>query len=386
MTLRIGCLVGIHYPMVREVLAVLAAYRQQRDWTLLWTDERQQAHSASSALKAEPCDVLITSRALPANWRTRAAHTVGLGLLGDDGDYRIAHDNQALAQQCFRHLNQRGVAQFGLVSTALPKGAMRPDGTTVRHVTLRQLVDASGSGLAELGIQGDASWNETTARLAQWLKGQALPLGIITDTISQANVTLQACTRAQLKVPQQVRIMALADEEPLGDLSTPSISAGLPHQRGIGHRLVQLLDAIDAGKTPSWRCQLVPPLGVMARGSTGSIITGLPDIDGYLSDNPYSSSTALAEALGVSPRHLQRQVKEACGRSLTQLQHQCRMEQALALLYRSDRPLGHLAHQLGYHSVQAFSRAFRAWHHQSPQAWRQQLMLRAPSITPKPEK
>lgn len=76
----------------------------------------------------------------------------------------------------------------------------------------------------------------------------------------------------------------------------------------------------------------------------------------------------VAEALDISPRHLQRQFKQRQLR-FTQLVDELRAAQATRLL-AADRSLNDIALQLGFSDHSNFSRAFRRWYGVSPSTYR----------------
>jgi AraC-like DNA-binding protein len=77
----------------------------------------------------------------------------------------------------------------------------------------------------------------------------------------------------------------------------------------------------------------------------------------------------LARRLGMSPRTLQRKLKEA-NLSYTRLLDSVRREMAERYMADERLDLNDLAFLLGFSEQSAFQRAFRRWMGQSPGAWR----------------
>lgn len=90
-----------------------------------------------------------------------------------------------------------------------------------------------------------------------------------------------------------------------------------------------------------------------------------------LAEHPEHSRNAddLARFLNLSVRTLHRQLKDE-GASLQQLKDSVRQAQAQALLLRSPRAIKQIAAQVGFHSEKSFSRAFKTWTGQTPDAFR----------------
>ena len=82
------------------------------------------------------------------------------------------------------------------------------------------------------------------------------------------------------------------------------------------------------------------------------------------------SAEALATLLHISPRTLHRQLKEE-GATLQGLKDEVRRQVAVDALLRTDRPIKQVALAAGFRNEKSFSRAFRAWTGEAPQAFRQ---------------
>ena len=79
---------------------------------------------------------------------------------------------------------------------------------------------------------------------------------------------------------------------------------------------------------------------------------------------------AMAEAVHVTPRTLQRKLKALLGQSPAHYIRDFRMARARELLRETERTVTEIAHAVGYSSSQYFSRAFRQVHGRPPEAWR----------------
>jgi len=85
--------------------------------------------------------------------------------------------------------------------------------------------------------------------------------------------------------------------------------------------------------------------------------------------NADATLARVAGQLGLSPRSLQRQLKDE-GQQFGQLVDDVRRELARTYLLESDRSITSIAGLLGYHSPSSFTRWFSATFGSSPQAWR----------------
>ena len=79
----------------------------------------------------------------------------------------------------------------------------------------------------------------------------------------------------------------------------------------------------------------------------------------------------IAQRLAISPRTLRRKLS-AEGRSFQEVKNLARSKRAKYYLRRTSMPIAEIAYELGFSELSAFSRAFRSWVGQAPQAYRQQ--------------
>ncbi|SIS89865.1 AraC family transcriptional regulator [Phaeovulum vinaykumarii] len=77
-----------------------------------------------------------------------------------------------------------------------------------------------------------------------------------------------------------------------------------------------------------------------------------------------------AAELGVTPTHLTRACREACGRSASQMLRERRLHEARRLLRDTRAPVGEIAASLGFASAAYFTRAFHAETGQTPSDFR----------------
>jgi AraC-like DNA-binding protein len=81
------------------------------------------------------------------------------------------------------------------------------------------------------------------------------------------------------------------------------------------------------------------------------------------------STALLADELNLSVRSLYRQLHEE-GTSLQALKDEARLDKAIDLLRRTERPIKQIAQAVGYRSEKSFARAFRSWTGSAPTAYR----------------
>ena len=122
-----------------------------------------------------------------------------------------------------------------------------------------------------------------------------------------------------------------------------------------------------------------PALGSLLQRQAEEAITRLPSIEGVAADVRWALASrvgrgdtrihTMARTLGMSARSLQRRLA-ACGVSYQQLLDLARKDAAERYLTDSSLSIGEVSYLLGYSEPAAFTRAFRRWHQEAPQAFR----------------
>lgn len=78
----------------------------------------------------------------------------------------------------------------------------------------------------------------------------------------------------------------------------------------------------------------------------------------------------IAQSVGYSPAYLTNLVRQQTGKSVHRWLVERRMAQAICLLQKTEQTIGQIAETIGYQDVCHFSRYFRQFYGDSPQAWR----------------
>ena len=119
------------------------------------------------------------------------------------------------------------------------------------------------------------SWENAQDELASKLRRQPRPMGLMACSDRHAQCVLDACRRAGLRVPDDVAVIGTDNDTVICRLSQPPLSSVADNPRRIGFEAARLLERIIRQKAdPARRSPiLVPPLGVVTRRSTETIVT-----------------------------------------------------------------------------------------------------------------
>jgi LacI family transcriptional regulator len=104
--------------------------------------------------------------------------------------------------------------------------------------------------------------------IARWLRKRAHPTALFACNDVCGQQVLNACREYQIKVPDEVAVMGVDNDDVLCNLCGPSLSSVEPDTERLGAEAAASLDALMAGKTVASELVEVPPLRIVERAST----------------------------------------------------------------------------------------------------------------------
>lgn len=224
------------------------------------------------------------------------------------------------------------------------------------------------------GRHGNARrWADLQGELTRWLSQLPKPLGLMACNDVRARHVLEACRTLGLRVPHDVAVLGVDNDEMICELTDPPLSSIDQAARRIGYEAAATLDRLmqpaqEASTGRGRRSQphrsqagpqrsVVPPIGVVARASTDTLATSDPAVVETLHAlrrTPWMRPAveALAAAVGLSRTSLESRFKAAVGRSLHEEYIRLRLAATRRLITSSDLPLKTVAARTGFPSVQ----------------------------------
>ncbi|MBN2023665.1 MAG: XylR family transcriptional regulator [Pirellulales bacterium] len=226
-------------------------------------------------------------------------------------------------------------------------------------------------------LPAGVSWKSVNRRVRGWLRRLPTPVAILADHDAAARDLADACARLGLRVPDDVAILGVDNDELECQLAFPPLSSvAIPTER-IGYEAARLLDRMLAGHAPPRQPMFLPPLRVVARQSTDTlavddeVVAGaLRYIQNHLAD-PIRVG-AIAEAMVVRRRVLEKRFRALLGRSVLSEIHRQRIEQTKELLLNTDLSVSQIDRRAGFSSPQRLASVFRKVAGASPGEYRRQ--------------
>jgi len=220
------------------------------------------------------------------------------------------------------------------------------------------------------------NWEDEQPILVDWLKSLPKPVGLMACNDICGREVLQACATAGLRVPDDVSVVGVDNDEMMCELSSPPLSSVALDLEKAGYEAAGLLDGLMSGSLAGGHVVQVEPVYVATRQSSDVIPQDDPCIAKALRFIKDYAGQAIGvpnvvEHVGLSRRALERRFSRALGRSISSEITQSRLKRAKRLLLETDLPSYRVAAGSGFGSIKTFNRVFRRTAGVSPRRFRQ---------------
>jgi LacI family transcriptional regulator len=276
----------------------------------------------------------------------------------------VGVDNEPVADAAFEHFQERGFRHFAWCDLF----RLRHRWIDVRRDRFLARVRRSGGVgscfRSQCTLPRDTSWSaERMVDLTNWLATLPRPVGILACDDEQAHLVLDATLALGLRVPDEVAVMGIDNDEVFCRSSIPQLSSVDVNAFAVGYQAATALARLMQGRKVATRT-LFPPRGVVARQSTDTVAAASPEAQAALRiirEQACAGLTAASVAvkLAVSRSTLDRLLRQAVGQSATASIMNVRLTQVRADLVGTDLPLKAVAKRAGFTSVQHLSNLFR---------------------------
>jgi len=223
-------------------------------------------------------------------------------------------------------------------------------------------------------------WKAVDRQTMHWLKRLPKPAAIFVSNDIPARILADMCGQLRLRVPDQVAILGVDDDEMECLLASPPLSSvAIPAER-IGYEAAQLLDRMMSGESVSREPIFLPPVRVVIRQSTDVLAIDDPAVASALAflrqhARENISVTVMVSNLGVVRRDLERKFRKLMGCSILDELQRVRVELAKGLLSDTRLPMPAVARNAGFSNASRLAIVFHRRTGMSPSAYRRQARL-----------
>ncbi len=270
---------------------------------------------------------------------------------------RVATDAEGAAQLAATHLIERGLRHFAYCGDARFHWARR------RGEAFAAATRVVGGRCALFSPPPGAVDDEVEA-IASWLQTLPKPVGVLACLDLRGQHVLAACRQSGLKVPDEVAVIGVHNDELLCELCDPPLSSVIPNAPRAGYEAAGLLARAMAGKKLALKLHEIAPLGVVSRQSTDVAAVGDLRVAEALRIMRERAGTGanVGDILRVVPMArtaLERRFKEALGTTPHAYLRKLRIERVQQLLVGTSLPVGEIAVATGFEHTEYLSVMFR---------------------------
>jgi LacI family transcriptional regulator len=222
-------------------------------------------------------------------------------------------------------------------------------------------------------------WHKEVHAVADWLITLPKPIGIMAANDDRGEMVLEACKLTELRVPDDVAVLGVDNDEIICNLSTPSLSSIIMGVEKSGYEGAALLDTMMRERKPREGELTIRPIRVMQRRSTdilaiedGEVVNAIRYIRSHVTNAIQVDD--VVKAVLLSRRVLEKRFRTNLQSSIRdEIQH-ARIDKIISLLSKTKMTIAEVAGIMNFPSVANFSRYFYNAKGISPAAYRKQYI------------
>jgi LacI family transcriptional regulator len=216
--------------------------------------------------------------------------------------------------------------------------------------------------------------------IAKWLKDKPRPLALFACNDVLAQQVLNACRESDIKVPEEVAIMGVDNDDVLCSLCEPALTSIEPNVEQLGYQAAGLLNQMMRGKRSTNELTLIPPVRIVERASTDIVAIDdsiIVQAVRFIRDH-VGSGIAVKDVLSHVNRSrtdIEKRFLHWMGCSVHSEILRLRMERVRELLRLTDLNLEQIAARTGFATSAHLCRLFQRNFRQTPTDYRKSIAV-----------
>ncbi|MBR3221985.1 MAG: substrate-binding domain-containing protein [Kiritimatiellae bacterium] len=323
--------------------------------------------------------------------RLVCASGVPVSFIGDPGPIlsrRKSHiaftrnDDEVVGRMGAHYLASLGQRQsYGFVPTV-----SNQYWNTSRLKGFKAALAARGTGVEVFDSPGTAPGSrEDLAALKDWLAALPKPAAVMASWDTRATQVLAMCKDAHIKIPSQVAVIGVDNDELLDESSDPPLTSILPNHEQLGYAAARTLNNLMVGRSVRSSVPfLVKPVKVAERESAIASAPAahlLSRATAYIRKNAAKGIKVkdVAAFLGVSRRLADLRFQQFSGETINETITRHRLDAVKKFLATTNRPIKTISEECGYIDPSYLKVLFKRRFGCTMRDWRKQN--RAPSAS-----
>ena len=243
----------------------------------------------------------------------------------------------------------------------------------------RREVDAAGYGdsfYAYRMQEIDMVWYYQRNRLREWLRSIPKPIAIMACDDNQGENLIEACHSAGIKIPEEVSVMGVDNDEALCSLGSTTLSSIQVDIEEGGRETAALIERLVADPAGPSEDIVLKPVKIVGRMSTAAFATGDEQIQRAIlfihrnARQKISVADVMTET-ALSRRLLERRFKDVTGKTLYEYITDLKLRYFAEQLAETEEQVMSIALSMGENDTKSISRRFKQIYGCTPLEWRE---------------
>lgn len=221
-------------------------------------------------------------------------------------------------------------------------------------------------------------WGTSHAKLDEWLFSLPKPVGLFACDDSFALQVSEICMINNIRIPQDISLLGVDNDELICNLSDPPISSIVLDVEKGGYEVGRLIDRLmNKERLEPFNVVIEPKRFELRKSTEKYNITNehISKVVNYIEDN-FTTEIKIedfSEMVPFSRRNLEVKFKDEMGTSIYQFILNCRIDYFAHLLLTTNRTLFDLALESGFNDCKNISRIFKKIKGSTPAEFRRKL-------------
>lgn len=223
----------------------------------------------------------------------------------------------------------------------------------------------------------DHLWYYERESLSEWLRIIPKPIGIMACDDNQGNNLIEACHAEGIKIPEQVSVIGVDNDELLCNLGSTTLSSIFVDIEDGGYRTAELIENLVTNPDALPEDVVMKPVKIVGRMSTAAFATRDTQIQKavqFIHKNYLKkiSVNDVIDEVALSRRLLERRFRDVTGKGVYQYITDLRIKHFAEMLIDTDEQVVEIALSFGESDTKSISRRFKQIYGCSPSEWRKQ--------------
>lgn len=378
--LSVAVIVETSNSYARGILRGIHDYAKQRRWTLYLTEHGR--HELDESFAGDwKFDGIIARIETDSMARVVAAMDVPTVDVSAarlvEGIPWVETDDEAITRLALQHLRDCGLQNFAFFGDPFYKWSIWRQQAFERMLGHSEVLPARIFNLP-IRKEPQVRWWTQREAIRAWLDSLPKPVGIFVCYDGCGQQLLEICRYYEIKVPNDVAIVGVDNDELLCEITTPSMSSVVPDAFGTGVYAAQILDRLLQGEKLSGRKHAIAPLGVCERVSTDVMAVDdrhVAEAVAFIRSNAHRNIGVedLLGAVPLSRRVLEGRFRKALNRTPHQEILRVRTNAVRKMLLETDMSLAEISEAIGIEHPEYLSVFFKKETGLTPREYRDQV-------------